>query len=368
MAGGEDMHGTDTLTTKTPSWWRRHAIALGIAVLIVVPLYGLLWTLLLRSGLLDLSGEPPDNPPTKEQFQALLAFLGVALGVLATVVTALLTKTANDRALVQKEESEVRTLRQTRESENRQRLETAIAILTLIKHEGGYAGKAVTGAAIATLVVLEYPVIAMRTLQAAMAEKVIDIASAVWVIDQVLGQPALPAPQAAATEKNARHPKSDQKDLRASRDDATQLLFDHSAELTREVEPGAFHWPTCALGQWPAGLSLQCAWLLTHALLRMLMSQRPEWWTTAGSTWSWVVYTLHEITLDPAADPRLKQETSVYGLILLEAVPEGVVVGPRDQEIVAPELRMKFAELAGQHAGNADMVRGLREWVQDAKA
>ena len=61
----------------------------------------------------------------------------------------------------------------------------------------GIRREAVTGAGIATLVVLGYPVIAMRTLEAALTENAVDMASAAWVIDQFLlgNRPAAPMGQ-----------------------------------------------------------------------------------------------------------------------------------------------------------------------------
>jgi hypothetical protein len=350
--------------------------------LLLAPLYALLWALLLRSGLLDLSG----RPLTGEQYKTLFAFLGVALGVLATVVAALVNIAAGDRALLQKEESERRTLAQKEESErrallqrdeserrilletqaanDRQRLDTAIAVLNLIKQENGYAGKAVSGAAIATLVVLGYPVIAMRTLHAAMTEGVVDIASAVWVIDQVLNPTARPPlPELVTDDASTRR-----HEIEASREDAAQLLFDHVADLTRGIEPGACHWPTCALGAWPAGLTVQCGWLLMCALVRMLLSRPASWWSTEGSTWSWVVYTLRGVALDEAEDSRLRQETAAYAIALLDVGPGGKVLGPRGEELPATTVAGELAAVTGRAPSSAGLSRQLEEWVQDARA
>ena len=196
-----DDHPVDATTRPSlRTLLRRHWLPVAFVVLLLIPLYLLLLSVVVRSDLLRFWGEPFTN----EQFQALFAFLGVALGVVATTLTALLAKANNDRNLAQKEaterraaalkeEGDRRMLVETRESNNRQKLDSAIQVLNLIKNDDKYAGKAVNGAAIATLVVLGYPVIAMRTLQAALHEHAVDSASATWVIDQVLAQNLVPA-------------------------------------------------------------------------------------------------------------------------------------------------------------------------------
>ncbi len=345
-----------------PSALRQHWLPIVFVVFLVAPLYVLLVSVVVRSDLLRFWGDPF----TADQFQALFAFLGVALGVIATTLGALLAKANNDRNLAQREESELRMLVQTLESNNRQKLDTAIQVLNLIKNEDQYAGKAVTGAGITTLVVLGYPVIAMRALQAAMGEGVVDSASAVWVIDQVLAEslrhrsgPELvlsdPAPQAEPV---------------PSREEAAQLLYDHVAVLTKDDVPGACDWPPCALGKWPRELSLQCGWTLMLALLRLLVSRPASWWTSGDDTWSWVIFTLYQIARDDSSEPILRGEAAIYALLLLPALQGGAINGSANEVLTVDAMRAELIEHAEPHRvpSSHEMWRQVDVWIRDALA
>jgi hypothetical protein len=334
---------------------RRYWLPISFVVLLVTPLYLLLVSVVVRSDLLSGWGAPL----TPDQFRALFAFLGVALGVVATTLGALLTKANNDRALAQREESERRMLVEARESNSRQKLDTAIQVLNLIKNEDQYAGKAVTGAAIATLVVLGYPVIAMRTLGAALAEDVVDSASAAWVIDQVLSQNLREVPGADAGPESV-----------PSREAAAVLLFDHVSVLTQQDRPGAYAWPACVEGRWPTGLSLQSGWVLMLALLRLLVSRKASWWTTEDDTWSWVIYTLYCITEDPTSEDILKGEAATYALLLLPALDLDAVNGTADEVISVEDLRARLRRhtRADRIPSNAEMRRRVEAWISEAVA
>jgi hypothetical protein len=345
-----------------PSKLRRHGLSIVFVVFLVVPLYLLLISVVARSDLLRFWGDPF----TDNQFQALFAFLGVALGVVATTLGALLAKTNSDRTIAQKEESELRMLVQTQESNNRQKLDTAIQVLNLIKNEDQYAGRAVTGAGIATLVVLGYPVIAMRTLQAAMGEGVVDSASATWVIDQVLAESLRPR----GSHTPALGEPSVRPEQLPSREEAAQLLYDHVSVLTKDDVPGACDWPSCALGQWPTGLSLQCGWTLMLALLRLLVSRPARWWTSGDDTWSWVIFTLHQITRDDSSAQILRGEAATYALLLLPALGGATVNGSADERFSERDMRTELATQVepDRVASNDEMRTRVEAWIRDAVA
>ena len=328
--------------------------------LLLVALSLLMLSVVVRSDLWRFWGEPF----TADQFRAMFAFLGAALGVVATLVAALLTKANNDRALVQKEESEQRVLAQAREAQDRQRLDTAISVLSLIKTEDQYAGKAVTGAAITTLVVLGYPVIAMRTLQAALNEQAVDSASAAWVIDQVLGdRPILGEDRVSGAAGGPVQPEA-----APSREDAVGLLYDHHLVFTDDTRPGKFEWPRCAAGQWPPGLDQQSGWTLMLAMLRLLTSRPAAWWTADDLTWSWVIYTLYQITQEPGGDQHLRAEAATYSLLLLDAFTGDTINGSVNEMIQAKDLRERMKPLAHpEWFSNPQTERTLRRWIAEAR-
>ena len=358
--------------TRPATRIRQHWLSIAFVVLLVVPLYVLLVSVVARSGLLRFWGDPF----TTEEFKALFAFLGVALGVVASTLAALLTKANNDRTLAQreesdrraaaqKEESEQRIFVQTRESASRQRLDTAIQVLNLIKNDDQYAGKAVTGAAISTLVVLGYPVIAMRTLQAAMSERIVDSASATWVIDQVLSENLRPATGALG---GAGSPVGRSEPL-PSREEAAELLYEHVSDLTRDDDPGAFDWPSCASANWPVGLTQQCGWVLMAALLRLLVSRPASWWTSGENTWSWVLYTLYQVTEEPTTDPMLRGEAATYALMLCDALDGDAVNGIANEVIQIGNLRGILQERTEQDRipSNPEIGRDVEAWVRSAR-
>ena len=146
-----------------------------------------------------------------------------------------------------------------------------------MKNESGYAAKAVSGGALTTLVHLGHPVIAMRTLQAALADKAVDISTAVWLIDQVL---------------NGTNTVGDRSDLAVSKQDAAELLLSLVEQLPDDARPGYAIWPSCASGRWPADLDVQTGMNLVFALLATLTSRPESWWTSRDLTWLWAIDTL----------------------------------------------------------------------------
>lgn len=314
----------ERLARLSGSW-----LPLAFVVLVVAPLYALVLVVVVRSDLWDLRGGPFND----EQFKALLLFLGAALGTTATVVGFLLTKASGERSLAQ------------------QQLDSAVQALSLIKQDNGYAAKAVTAGALATLVHLGHPVIAMRTLQAALNDDAVDLSTAVWLIDQVLT--ATPA-------RGARD------DLVVSKQDAVDLLVTQLPRLPVDDKPGDVPWPLSAVGAWPPNLGQQSGWRLMHTLLGLLMSRDAAWWTSGGLTWSWVIASLDRLARDETVEQGLRQEAARHGLQLLEALTGDVnsLYDTQPRDAVLARLTAVVAD--ADDFANPAMRDAVADWVADA--
>ncbi|WP_109508602.1 hypothetical protein [Nocardioides speluncae] len=323
--GGRRSLG-DRLHRLGRSW-----LTLAFVCLVVVPLYALVLVVVVRSDLWQLGGGPFND----EQFKALLLFLGAALGTVATVVGFLLTKASSERSLAQ------------------QQLDSAVQALSLIKQDDGYAAKAVTAGALATLVHLGHPVIAMRTLQAALDDDAVDLSTAVWLIDQVL---------TATPVRGARD------DLVVSKQDAVELLATQLPRLPDDDHPGNVAWPLCAVGAWPPDLGQQPGWRLMHTLLGLLVSRDAGWWTSRGLTWSWVIASLDRAASDETVEIGLRQEAARHGLQLLGALTGDVNTlydtEPRD----AVRARLAAVVAGADEFANPKMRDAVTAWVDRATA
>ena len=307
----------------------QHWPALTFVVLVVVPVYGLVAAVVIRSGLWHLHGSPFND----EQFKALLLFLGTALGTTATLIGLLVTRASAARSLLQ------------------QQLDTAVQALNLIRYETGYAAKAVVSGALATLVHLGHPVIAMRTLQTAWRDDAVDVKTAVWLIDQVL---ATTASTASAG------------DLVASKQEAVEMLNANLAQLVHDDRPGDVDWPLSAVA-WPKDLDQQTGWRLLQTLLELLTGNPAQWWTRDGLTWSWTIYALDQLVQDHSADALLRSEAARYGKKLLEANP-GDVNG-LTRTVPRADVEARFVRLSDDDAVSVlNLDETIEEWVAEARA
>jgi len=321
-----------TLAVRSGRWLSRrigqHWLALTFVLLVVIPVYALVAAVVVRSGLWHFHGGPFND----EQFKALLLFLGTALGTTATLIGLLVTRASAARSLAQ------------------QQLDTAVQALNLIRNDQGYAAKAVISGALATLVHLGHPVIAMRTLQTAWSSgDAVDVKTAVWLIDQVL---ASNASSASAS------------DLIASKQEAVEMLNANLAQLVHDDRPGDVDWPMSAFA-WPRHLDQQTSWRLLQTLLALLTRNPAEWWTRDGFTWSWTIYVLDQLVQDGSADPQLRSEAARYGKKLLEANP-GDVNGPT-RTVPRADVEARFARLSDDDAVSVlNLDETIAAWVADA--
>lgn len=295
-------------TVKSWVFWA----SVAFVVLIVLPLYAAVVVVAVRTNLFDLSG----GEFTDEQYKAIWAFLGVALGTAATIMGSILTKSNNDKNLAQQHESE-----------GRQKLDTAVQALALIKSEDKYAPQAVTAGALATLVHLGHPTIAMRATEVAKDDGAVPVATAVWLIDQV---------------------------LRGVGDDTGPMSRQEAAALLDSMDPstltrdsGTFDFPMCAVAAWPSGLNRVASRSLLDSMIGLLVSRDHAWWMDGG-TWTWVLYSIDELVRDPTSEEGTRQAAASYGMQLvrvLYAIGDAQVNGVSDSRD-AVDIRERLEPVA----------------------
>lgn len=196
------------------------------------------------------------------------SFVGVAVAAAVTLIGVLFTRAQAARA------------------ERRLALETTVNGLKLLMAPDGthYAPQGVVAGAIATLVHLKHPVIAMRALGACWREKAIDVASATWVISEVFDQDD---PQAQL--------------------EAAAMLDAHASTLCGD-DPGALSWPAAIEFHWIPAAPLPARLRVLRAILRTLVSRSQRWWIDGGRQ-GWAVALLHE-AMQTDADRDVKKHAA----------------------------------------------------------
>ncbi len=219
-------------------------------VFVVVPLYVVSAAFLWRAQLFDFRG-----PVTPNQFKSILAFLGASLAATATIMAALLTRSHNARTLsFQKSVEDQARLTKEADSE-RLTLDTVVRGLELLSADGGYAPQAKVAGALATLVHLGHPQIAMLALAAAWGDHKVDADTGCWLISQTLRLG----------------------DTRASVE-ASSLLLQHARDLPISDQPGPLSWPDIFWLSWPLDLPLGARLSALQALGEAALSRPWAWW------------------------------------------------------------------------------------------
>jgi hypothetical protein len=198
-------------------------------------MFGLIFVLLVRSGFFDIH-----KPINDSQYKTLWIFIGSALGTVATYIGILLTHSHNRASL------------------ERQNLETVVQGLKLIStRKGNYATKGRVAGSLAALVHLGHPVIAMRVLSTAWDDGAVDLATAVWLINEVLTTGS-----------------------ESSRFEASHLLCKHAADLcsTKTGAEGEFEWPRVLREKWPIDVPKSGRFELLFAIAGVLLSRDKTWW------------------------------------------------------------------------------------------
>jgi hypothetical protein len=253
----------------------------------LLPLYAITAAFTIRSGIFDLR----DRTIGPDEYKALWAFIASGLGTAATIIGLLLARSHNlrtlalqadieNRKLAFQEEAEDRKSVLERETSARLALDTAVKGLELVADgEGGYAPKARVAGALAALVHLGHPVIAMRTLEAAWDDAAVDKATACWLISEVY-----------------------QSGSESSQIEASALLRTKASTLPEEEGGGDLEWPSAFWSKWLTDLPLEARYNNLLALVEVLLSRRKDWW---DGTHGWVLILIDEAYRhDPDQDIR----------------------------------------------------------------
>jgi hypothetical protein len=233
-----------TSSSESESGRRWVATAWGLLGLVIVSLVSLAVFLLFRINLFT------SEPLGDEKIKSLWAFLGVALGAVATIVAALLTEQHNRRAD-----------RISSQAENRLTLDTRTKVLELITEEGKYAPRARLEGAVATMMELHGGPIAIRILGHLWSGNHIGTTTALWLIDQILD------------------------DKNTSSEEKTQaiLLLSESASKLLSEDTQWYGWPNILdNGAWPSELSETAKIGLLMVALNVLTTQRAAYWEEQG--------------------------------------------------------------------------------------
>jgi hypothetical protein len=261
-------------------WKWLKAVGPGIALFLflLVPLYAVSIAFGIRTGIFDLR----DRTIGDEEFKALWAFIASGLATAATIIGLLLTRSHNNRTLAlqqdienqkliaQKEADERNALLQ-KEASARLTLDTVVKSLDLlVMNDGKYAPKARVAGALAALVHLEHPVIAMRSLSAAWDDNAVDAATACWLISGVFDQ---------GTEDG--------------KYEAAVLLLLHVSDLCADdAHKGIFEWPSFIYLRWPMSIPREARYVNLIALTELILSRSQDWW---GQSPGIAMLMLHEI-------------------------------------------------------------------------
>jgi len=291
---------------------------------VVLPLYAIAASLLIRSGLFRHNGGSVSN----DQLKAAWTFLAAGVAAGATILGALLTKSYNDKNLAS------------------QNLNTVVSALGLISKDGQYSTGAATAAGLATLVQLGHPIVAMRALRPAFMDKAVDCDTFTWLISQVL-----------TSNTTVGTPK----DLEDAKEEAAGLLREFSGKLT-DHDSADFSWPDALTARWPSGLSANAAWNVMYAMVNLLTSEKKEWWNEGGGTYTWIIYTLDE-AFQHDSKPYIKAMAAELGLDLIKVTDDDYINGLNDsrkKSVVA--MRMGSSQGLYDKTFDQGLYEGIQTW------
>jgi hypothetical protein len=280
---------------------------------VIAPLYLAAAALAWRADLLTFSGGISD-----EQFKAIIAFLGTSLAATATLATALLTRSHNLRTLAFQEnvEAEARVARQA--ESNRLNLDTVVRGLELIGTGDSYAPKAKVAGALATLVHLGHPVIAMLALGSAWQEGKVDCDTGCWLISQTLQRGSEP-----------------------SAVEAVALLVRHAGDLVTDAHPSQMSWPDALWADWPSHRTENVRLTALEALCQVLLARPSDSMTKLNSIAARVAYTA--MSQDP--DETIQRHAAEIFILTTEDT-SGTVTWVRDLNAPTDELLVDVREEA----------------------
>ncbi len=211
-----------------------------------------------------------------------LVFFASVLGTTASIAGIWIAKQHDDR------------------TDARLTLETVTTGLNLIGQGSGYAPSAQVAGALATLIHLGQPVIAIRSLRAAWLDQAVDAGTATWLIGEVLD---------SGRDESQR--------------EAAQLLCSQASVLCGPIRDsdGAFdiHWPYRLYERWPFQLPLDARMDVLSTLIAMLLSKPYVSWRETGYNW---IIALLDDALTKDRDPSLCAEVGHLQRILLRTIPK----------------------------------------------
>jgi hypothetical protein len=217
---------------------------------VLLPLYSISTIFALRTGVFDLQ----DSTINSDEYKAIWAFIASGFATAVTLIGLLLSRSHNKRATDQLA------------------LDTAVRSLELlVETNEKEASPAKVAGALAALVHLGHPVIAMRVLDSAWDEGAVNAGTACWLISEVFERGSEP-----------------------SRYEASVLLLSHANNLCEdERRKGQYHWPN-ALDGWPKKLGLGYAIRYNNflSLIDALLSRDREWW---GTELQWMLAMMYRI-------------------------------------------------------------------------
>jgi hypothetical protein len=256
---------------------------LALFAFVVAPLLWMAGSLALRVGLFRLTG-----PVASEQLNVFLTFVGGGLATAATVLGALLTWEHNAR------------------ERRRLRLESVLKSLESLS-VGELPRVAGT---VSTMALLGQPRIAMRVLTPAWDARLVDAATATWLIGHVLIEGGRDVDMDA-----------DRTDGAAVQE-AADLLLSHANQLT-DREAGVYSFPGYFLSRWtvepdlPFGVKDD----LLVTMGRMLVSQQRDFWCPTGDLPQWPTNVLLEcVTGEPPG--VIRSSAAVLLGALLDRFPQ----------------------------------------------
>ena len=310
-------------------------------VLLVLPIYLVAVTVCIRSGLFHFAG----GNLSADQYKALWSFLAAGLAAAATTLGALVAKAHNDRSFVLQTESEERQKVLGTDTNARLKMDTVINCLAVVCPGGQYAPKAAAAGGLAVLVQLGHPIIAMRTLSAALRDNAVDADTATWLIGQVLTSDTT---------------MGSQMDLETAKSEGVAILGEHISILTWQELPGFYCWPSPLSGRWHPGLGPNTATNALYFLAQLLVSRPVAWWTADGNSYSWVLCTLDEAVQHEPND-EVKRFAANLALAIMQEDPTRRIAGPDGTRDRADVLRRMEPLSEDMHA-YADLFDSIQAW------
>jgi hypothetical protein len=211
-----------------------------------------------------------------------------------------------------------------RRADRNEALKTVATGLGLLSEGAEYSPSATVAGALATLIHLDQPVIAIRSLRAAWHDGAVDTETVTWLIGEVLESGDL-----------------------GSQFEAARLLYTRAADLVAPLPDGSLevHWPYRLYEYWPGRLPREARIDLLRTMIAMLVSRPYQAWQK--TRYSWMIALIDEaIQADPSAE--LRAQAGRLQDLLLRGVPDSRMIGWRGRWKSVRDMRVA-AQRAREH-------------------